>query len=35
MISLEIDKNGDIYAAGVAGLIYGLRNNLLDGEEVK
>lgn len=35
MISLDIDKNGDIYAAGVAGLIYGLRNNLLDGEEVK
>jgi len=35
MISLEVDKNGDIYAVGVAGLIYGLRNNLLDGEEVK
>ncbi len=35
MISLEVDKNGDIYAAGVAGLIYGLRNNLLDGEEVR
>ena len=35
MISLEADKNGDIYAVGVAGLIYGLRNNLLDGEEVK
>ena len=35
MISLEVDKNGDIYAVGVAGLIYGMRNNLLDGEEVK
>lgn len=35
MVLLEIDKNGDIYAEGVAGLIYGLRNNLLDGEEVK
>lgn len=35
MISLEVDKNGDIHAVGVAGLIYGLRNNLLDGEEVK
>jgi len=36
MISLEIDKaTGDVYATGVAGLIYGLRNNLLDGEEVK
>ncbi len=35
MISLDIDKNGDIYAVGVAGLIYGLRNNLLDGEVVK
>jgi arsenite oxidase small subunit len=35
MVSLEVDKNGDIYAVGVAGLIYGLRNNLLDGEEVK
>jgi arsenite oxidase small subunit len=35
MISLEVEKNGDIYAVGVAGLIYGLRNNLLDGEEVK
>ncbi len=35
MISLDVDKNGDIYAVGVAGLIYGLRNNLLDGEEVK
>lgn len=35
MISLEVDKNGDIYAVGVAGLIYGLRNNLLDGQEVK
>lgn len=35
MISLEIDKNGDIYAVGAAGLIYGLRNNLLDGEEVR
>ncbi|MBI5055125.1 MAG: arsenate reductase (azurin) small subunit [Nitrospirae bacterium] len=35
MLALEVDKNGDIYAVGVAGLIYGLRNNLLDGEEVK
>ncbi len=35
MVSLEVDQNGDIYAVGVAGLIYGLRNNLLDGEEVK
>jgi len=35
MILLEVDKNGDIYAVGVAGLIYGLRNNLLDGEEVR
>jgi arsenite oxidase small subunit len=35
MVSLEVDEsNGDIYAVGVAGLIYGLRNNLLDGEEV-
>ncbi|MBI5664705.1 MAG: arsenate reductase (azurin) small subunit [Nitrospirae bacterium] len=35
MVSLEVDKNGDIYAVGVAGLIYGLRNNLLEGEGVK
>lgn len=35
MISLDIDDSGDIYAVGVAGLIYGLRNNLLDGTEVK
>jgi arsenite oxidase small subunit len=35
MISLDVDSNGDIYAVGVAGLIYGLRNNLLDEEEVK
>lgn len=35
MVELEVDKNGDIYAVGVAGLIYGLRNNLLDGEGVK
>lgn len=35
MIALDVDKNGDIFAVGVAGLIYGLRNNLLDGEEVK
>ena len=36
MVSLDIDSStGDIYATGVAGLIYGLRNNLLDGEEVK
>lgn len=35
MIALDVDKNGDVYAVGVAGLIYGLRNNLLDGEEVK
>ena len=35
MVSLNIDSStGDIYAIGVAGLIYGLRNNLLDGEEV-
>jgi len=35
MVNLEIDSvTGDIYAIGVAGLIYGLRNNLLDGEEV-
>ncbi len=33
MVSLDIDNaTGDIYAVGVAGLIYGLRNNLLDGE---
>jgi len=36
MVSLEVDgSTGDIYAVGVAGLIYGLRNNLLDGEEVR
>lgn len=36
MISLDIDDStGDIYAVGVAGLIYGLRNNLLDGKEVR
>ncbi|MDH4028088.1 MAG: arsenate reductase (azurin) small subunit [Nitrospirota bacterium] len=35
MISLDVDSSGDIYATGVAGLIYGLRNNLLDGEEVR
>lgn len=35
MLALDVDKNGDIYAVGVAGLIYGMRNNLLDGEEVK
>jgi arsenite oxidase small subunit len=35
MVQLDVDKNGDIYAVGVAGLIYGLRNNLLDGEGVK
>lgn len=35
MVSLDVDKNGDIYAVGMAGLIYGLRNNLLDGEEIK
>ncbi len=36
MISLDIDNsNGEIFATGVAGLIYGLRNNLLDGEEVR
>ncbi|GAB4539784.1 MAG: arsenate reductase (azurin) small subunit [Thermodesulfovibrionia bacterium] len=36
MINLEIDnKTGDIYAVGVAGLIYGMRNNLLDGEVVR
>lgn len=35
MVALNVDSStGDIYAAGVAGLIYGLRNNLLDGEEV-
>ena len=35
MVSLDIDSaTGDVYAVGVAGLIYGLRNNLLDGEEV-
>ena len=35
-IFLEIDgSTGDIYAVGVAGLIYGLRNNLLDGKEVR
>jgi len=35
MVSLDIDgATGDIYAIGVAGLIYGLRNNLLDGKEV-
>jgi arsenite oxidase small subunit len=35
MVLLDVDSNGDVYAVGVAGLIYGLRNNLLDGEEVK
>ena len=36
MVSLQVDNaTGDIYAVGVAGLIYGLRNNLLDGEEVE
>jgi arsenite oxidase small subunit len=36
MVNLDIDKStGDIYATGVAGLIYGLRNNLLDGKEVR
>ncbi len=36
MVNLDIDSStGDIYAVGVAGLIYGLRNNLLDGEEVR
>lgn len=36
MVTLDIDDStGDIYAVGVAGLIYGLRNNLLDGKEVK
>jgi hypothetical protein len=36
MVSLDIDSStGDIFAVGVAGLIYGLRNNLLDGKEVK
>jgi len=35
MVMLDVDKKGDIYAVGVAGLIYGLRNNLLDGEVVK
>lgn len=35
MVNLDIDKaTGDVYAIGVSGLIYGLRNNLLDGEEV-
>jgi arsenite oxidase small subunit len=35
MIALEIDDSGDIHAVGVAGLIYGLRNNLLDGKILK
>ncbi|MBI4687509.1 MAG: arsenate reductase (azurin) small subunit [Nitrospirae bacterium] len=35
MVTLNIDKKGDIYAIGVAGLLYGMRNNLLDAEEVK
>jgi len=36
MVNLGYDeKTGDIYAIGVSGLIYGLRNNLLDGEEVR
>ncbi len=36
MVYLEVDNStGDIYATGVAGLIYGMRNNLLDGEEVR
>lgn len=36
MVTLDIDNStGDIYATGVAGLIYGLRNNLLDGKEVR
>jgi len=35
-VFLDIDNaTGDVYAVGVAGLIYGLRNNLLDGQEVK
>ena len=35
MVNLDIDSaTGDVYAIGVSGLIYGLRNNLLDGEEV-
>ncbi len=36
MVFLQVDNaTGDIYAVGVSGLIYGLRNNLLDGEEVE
>ncbi len=36
MINLEVDSStGDIYAVSVSGLIYGMRNNLLDGEEVR
>ncbi len=36
MVNLEIDNaTGDIYAISVSGLIYGMRNNLLDGEEVR
>lgn len=36
MVNLDIDSaTGDVYAIGVSGLIYGLRNNLLDGEEVR
>lgn len=36
MVNLDVDEStGAIYATGVAGLIYGLRNNLLDGKEVR
>jgi len=36
MVNLEVDNaTGDIYAISVSGLIYGMRNNLLDGEEVR
>lgn len=34
-IALEIDQAGDIHAVGTYGLIYGYRDNLLDGQPVK
>lgn len=33
-IALEVDSAGDIFAVGTYGLIYGYRDNLLDGEPV-
>ncbi len=34
-IALEIDDAGDIYAVGTYGLIYGYRDNLMDGPSVQ